>query len=83
MSSDPPTTTGTFQFSYSTERADGLGSFDGGSTTTISTPVVEYPNGYQVSVTGGHVVSEPNAAVLTIASNDGADTVTVTVRPAG
>ncbi|MGV0698971.1 cellulase family glycosylhydrolase, partial [Mycolicibacter sinensis] len=76
-------TTGTFQFSYSTERADGLGSFDGGSKTTISTPLVEYPNGYQVSVTGGHVVSEPNAAVLTIASNDGADTVTVTVRPAG
>jgi endoglycosylceramidase len=76
-------TTGAFQFSYSTERADGLGSFDAGSQTTVSTPLIEYPNGYQVSVTGGHVVSVPNAAVLTIASDTGADTVTVTVHPAG
>ncbi|GFG69190.1 hypothetical protein AWC24_18615 [Mycolicibacter senuensis] len=75
--------TGTFQLSYSTERADGLGSFGDGSQTTISTPAVEYPNGYQVSVTGGQVVSAPKAAVLTIASDPGADTVSVTVRPAG
>ncbi len=75
--------TQTFQLSYSTERVDGLGSFDAGSPTTISTPAVEYPDGYQVSVTGGHVVSGHNAAVLTVASDPGADTVTVTVRPAG
>jgi len=72
--------TGTLQFSYSTERADGTGSFDIGSKTTISTPVVEYPHGYQVSVTGGHVVSQPNAPVLVIASD--AASVGVTVKPA-
>lgn len=76
-------TTGTFQFRYTTDRVDGLGSFDAGSITTISTPAMEYPNGYQVSVTGGHVVSGPSAAVLTIASDPGAGTVSVTVRPAG
>ena len=52
---------GTFQFSYSTEEADGLGSFPAGSQTSISVPSVEFPDGYQVSVTGGEVVSTRNA----------------------
>jgi endoglycosylceramidase len=72
---------GTFQFSYSTTEADGLGNFPAGSQTTISVPSVEFPNGYTVSVTGGEVMSAPNAADLVIASN-GASTVTVTVSPA-
>ncbi|HYY00924.1 MAG TPA: cellulase family glycosylhydrolase, partial [Mycobacterium sp.] len=70
---------GTFQFSYSTAEADGLGSFPAGSETTISVPSVEFPDGYHVSVTGGEVLSGPNAAELVIASNSGASTVTVTV----
>jgi endoglycosylceramidase len=74
---------GTFQFSYSTAEADGLGSFPAGSQTTISVPSVEFPDGYQVSVTGGEVVSAPNADELVIASNSGAITVTVTVSAAG
>ena len=74
---------GTFQFSYSTEEADGLGSFPAGSQTTISVPSVESPDGYRVSVAGGEVVSAPNASDLIIASNAGASTVAVTVSPAG
>ena len=74
---------GTFQFSYSTEEADGLGSFPAGSETTISVPTVEYPDGYQVSVTGGEVMSAANAPDLLISSNAGASAVTVTVTPAG
>jgi endoglycosylceramidase len=74
---------GTFAFSYSTAEPDGLGSFLAGSHTTISVPGVEFPDGYQVSVTGGEVVSAPNAAELVIASSSGASTVTVTVSPAG
>jgi endoglycosylceramidase len=74
---------GTFQFSYSTEEADGLGSFPAGSQTSIAVPSVEYPDGYQVSVTGGEVISAPNAAELVIASNAGAGTVSVTVSAAG
>jgi endoglycosylceramidase len=50
------------QFSYSTEEADVLGNFPAGSQTSISVPSVEFPDGYQVSVTGGEVVSTPNAA---------------------
>ncbi|HEU0190249.1 MAG TPA: cellulase family glycosylhydrolase [Mycobacterium sp.] len=73
---------GTFQFSYSTEMASGSGVFPAGSQTTVSVPAVEYPNGYQVAVTGGHVVSAPNAPELVIASNGGAATVTVTVSAA-
>jgi endoglycosylceramidase len=69
-------------FSYSTEMADGSGSFGAGETTTISVPKVEYPDGYQVEVTGGHVVSAANAPELVIASDGGADTVSVVVRAA-
>ena len=59
---------GTFDFTCSTEEADGLGSFPTGSQTTIS-----------VSITGGQVVSAPDAPELVIASNAGASTVTVVV----
>ncbi len=73
---------GTFQFSYSTDRADGSGSFPAGSQTTISVPAVEFPDGYQVSVNGGHVVSAPNAPELVIASGAGATTISVVVSAA-
>jgi endoglycosylceramidase len=72
---------GIFQFSYSTAQVDGTGDFPAGSQTTISVPSVEFPNGYEVSVTGGQVISAPNAPELVIASNAGASTVSVTVTP--
>jgi len=70
---------GTFTFSYSTTKVDGSGSFAAGSLTTISVPGVEYPNGYTVSVTGGHVISDPDAAQLVVAAD--ATTVDVVVTP--
>ncbi|OQZ98050.1 cellulase family glycosylhydrolase [Mycolicibacter algericus] len=70
---------GVLSFAYSTDRADGTGSFDAGSQTTISVPASQYPNGYTVNVTGGTVTSAANASVLTISSASGATTVTVTV----
>ena len=70
----------TFRFSYSTEMADGTGHFGTGTQTEIAVPKIIYPDGYQVSVTGGHVVSGANAAVLVIAS-DGTGTVSVVVTP--
>jgi endoglycosylceramidase len=73
---------GIFTFSYSTQKADGSGSFPAGAQTDISVPAIVFPNGYQVSVTGGQVVSAPNAPVLVITSNDGASTVNVVVSPA-
>lgn len=73
---------GAFQFSYSTDRADGTGAFAAGSQTTISVPTVQFPAGYHVTVTGGEVVSAPNAPVLIIASDSGATTVTVSVSAA-
>ncbi len=72
---------GVFSFSYSTAMADGSGSFEAGSQTRISIPEIQFPDGYQVSVTGGEVVSADNAAVLVVESNAGAGTVTVTVTP--
>ncbi|HEU0192345.1 MAG TPA: cellulase family glycosylhydrolase [Mycobacterium sp.] len=74
--------TGTFNFSYSTGMAGGSGEFAPGSTSTIWVAPSDYPNGYQVSVTGGHVVSSANASQLVIASNAGASTVSVTVTAA-
>jgi endoglycosylceramidase len=73
---------GTFQFSYSTEKADGSGSFPVASLTTISVPTVEFPNGYQVSVTGGDVVSARNAPQLIIVSDGAASTINLVVNSA-
>ncbi|KAA8957727.1 cellulase family glycosylhydrolase, partial [Mycobacterium sp.] len=73
---------GTFAFSYSTDKVDGAGSFAAGSPTTIAVPAIEFPHGYQVSVTGGQVVSAPDAPQLVIDSDPGATTVDVTVSPA-
>ena len=70
---------GTFQLSYSTAMASGAGHFPGGSQTNISVPTVNFPNGYQVQVTGGHVVSAADAPMLVIASDSGASTVNVSV----
>jgi endoglycosylceramidase len=75
-------TDGTFQLSYSTEMAGGTGHFAAGSQTEIAVPALQFPHGYQVSVTGGQVVSAPGAAVLVIAS-DGPGAVDVVVTPAG
>jgi endoglycosylceramidase len=72
---------GTFRLCYSTERADRAGRFSPGAQTFVSVPPIEYPNGYQVSVTGGQVVSAPNAPVLAIVANPGVDTVDVVVTP--
>ena len=60
---------------------DGSGSFAAGSLTTISVPAIEYPNGYTVSVTGGHVTSASDAPQLVVAADDGATTVQVVVTP--
>ena len=70
---------GTFDFSYSTAKIGGPGTFAAGALTTISVPAVEYPAGYQVNVTGGHVVSAPNAAQLVIASDADATQIRVVV----
>ena len=69
----------TFTLSYSTQRADGTGAFPAGAQTTVAVPAVQYPQGYQVTVTGGQVVS--TGSVLALASCAGATTVTVTVSP--
>ncbi|MBS9535980.1 cellulase family glycosylhydrolase, partial [Mycobacterium sp. M1] len=71
---------GTLTFSYSTEMADGSGTFAAGSQTTIWVPT----EGNTVVVTGGHVVSGAgDAHHLVIASDAGASTVSVTVTPTG
>jgi endoglycosylceramidase len=74
-------TSGTFRLSYSPQRADGQGSFSPGAQTLISVPPVEYPSGYHATVTGGQVVSPPNAPVLTVVAAAGAASVDVVVTP--
>ena len=69
----------TFRLRYSTARADGAGLFPPGAQTFISVPPIEYPNGYRVSVAGGQAVSPPNAPVLAVAANPGANIVDVLV----
>jgi endoglycosylceramidase len=73
---------GTFDFSYSTAKVDGSGVFADGSLTTISVPAVEFPTGYTVTITGGHVDASSTATRLVVASDPNATTVRVVVSPA-
>jgi endoglycosylceramidase len=72
---------GMFRLCYSTERPDRAGRFSPGAQTLVSVPPIEYPNGYQVAVKGGQVVSPPNAPVLTVVADAGAESVDVVVTP--
>jgi endoglycosylceramidase len=72
---------GAFRLRYSTERADRQGRFGPGAQTFVSVPAIEYPNGYRVTIEGGQVVSAPNAPVLAVVANQGADAVDLVVTP--
>src|SRR6201998_4456429 len=74
-------TSGAFRLRYSTERADRQGRFGPGAQTFVSVPAIEYPNGYRVSIEGGQVVSAPNAPVLAVVADAGADAVALVVTP--
>jgi len=73
--------TGAFVLSYSTERADGSGSFADNSETDVFVPTIQYPDGYAVTVSGARVASRPRARVLRLLSCPGAATVEVHVTP--
>ncbi|MGJ8669655.1 MAG: cellulase family glycosylhydrolase, partial [Oceanococcus sp.] len=52
--------------------------------TLIGVPInVHYPNGYEVEVQNGRVISSPNVVHLLVEAAAGADVVGVVVRPAG
>ena len=72
----------TFTAAYSTARAADGGSFPAGAVSTFFVHPRFFPNGYQVQVTGGKVVSAANAAWLQIAALAGANSVTLSVTPA-
>jgi endoglycosylceramidase len=70
-----------FELAFDTGRLGG-GSFEPGVETEVQVPALTYPEGYEVVVEGGSVTSEPCAAVLTIAADEGAATVQVAVTAA-
>lgn len=50
--------------------------------TFIAVPVhIHYPNGYEITVRGGSVLSAPNAREAAIAADENVDEVTVSLRP--
>jgi hypothetical protein len=74
-------TSNVFSLSYSTRRVSG-GTFGPGAESDIEIPALQYPTGYSVQVSGARVVSAPDANLLRIANQPGADTVKLTVVPA-
>jgi len=73
-------TTRRFTTSWSTARAGSLpGRFAAGAITRISLPTLVYDAGYQVTVTGGQVISAPDAPVLVVRQGAGATTVRIVV----
>lgn len=72
---------GRFEFSYSTQRADG-GRFDRHPLTRVEVPPFHYPRGYRARVRGARIVSAPDADPLLLRARKGAETVDVVVTPA-
>jgi endoglycosylceramidase len=70
-----------FGATYSTERAGGNGRFGPNAVSQFSIPRIAYPRGYDVSVSGGQVVSGTNSPLLLITADPGAKRVTVKVTP--
>ncbi len=70
-----------FTAGWSTARVAGGGAFGAGARTLIATPAIAYPQGYTVQVSGGQVVSAPDADQLVIAQSPGVTSVSVTVSP--
>ncbi len=75
--------TKTFTLRYSTARAAGGARFNATAPTEIATPALVYNGRYGATVTGGRSVSKAGASTLELVACPGAQTITVTVRPAG
>lgn len=71
-----------FRFAASTAPVHG-GTFGSGTASEFQVAANAYPSGYQVRVEGGTVTSAPNASVLTVQADEGADQFSVTVWAAG
>lgn len=78
MSFDP--TTQRFELRYTTSRPGG-GAYPGELLSVVSVPARQYPNGYTVSIDGATATSAPNAPLLTLRANQGAENVTIRVTP--
>ncbi|KAA1428729.1 glycoside hydrolase family 5 protein [Nocardioides antri] len=71
-----------FVTSWTTARAGSLpGRFGGGAITRIAVPTLVYGDGYRATVTGGRVVSAPDAPVLVVRQAAGALAGRVVVTP--
>lgn len=64
---------------WSTARADGAGSFDGG-TSVLVIPTVNFPNGFELGVTGGSYEIGPDGMTVRITANPGVDEVEVLLK---
>lgn len=66
-----------YHFSYTPDH-------DIAAPTLIGVPInAHYPNGYEVELENGQVVSEPNVVHLLIEAADGAQEVSLRLSPAG
>lgn len=82
VSSDYDPAARALQFSFATNRVGG-GSFAADAVSSFQLTSRTYPDGYQVDVHGGTVVSEPDASRLLVAAEPGSDCVSVAVVPEG
>lgn len=71
-----------FTLSYSTARAGG-GALAPDAESEVWIPPRFFPRGYDVTSTGAHVTSAPDATLLTLRNETGARNVTLRVTPRG
>ncbi|HUY86602.1 MAG TPA: cellulase family glycosylhydrolase, partial [Acidimicrobiales bacterium] len=79
LSYDPVTKK--LSFGWDTTKPDGKGSFGTGSLTSFSIPLMDYPSGYSVQVTGGTSITKGSSDQLVVSQSAGVSAVSVVVTP--
>lgn len=69
-----------YQLSYRTAGPSGR-AYPDDLVTTVAVPERQYPDGYEVTVDGATVTSEPDAGVMTLVNDPDAAQVTLTIEP--
>src|SRR6476659_9149895 len=73
----------TFRLTWTSQRADGSGSFGRAGRTTVAVPRLQYPHGYRVVTDDARVLSAKDSRVLVLRLRPGHDTAEIEVAPRG
>lgn len=74
--------TGTYTAAWTPRRADETGWFDAHTPTEVAVPAVDFPHGFHVTVTGGHITARRDGRLFIVADTHAPVGIEITASPA-